>query len=497
MSKSIPASEQVKRIHAVLIAPAVLAFSLCHTSPALAHAFGQRYDLPLPLWLYISGAGAVVALSFTVMALFFRRLNGSREALRLDLLGLPGLRWIGCRAIVIAVEISAVSTFVFILWASFADAQEVSENIAPTFIWVIWWVGLAFFSALIGNLWDLVNPLRILFAWAERLVGPFAVPESYPPRLGYWPAVALFFGFVWLELIAQGAETPLNLGLLITAYAVFTWTGMAVFGGAHWLKHGEVFSVVFGLLTRFAPLAGEERRLWLRLPAAGLLGRQPLPTSQICFVILLLTSVTFDGILETPLWKSILNWIAESQASRGTLLVLQQAGVDLLLFIKTLALVVLPGLFGAVFVATCWLVGRAGGQRVPQEIPLRELAGWFILSLVPIAIAYHMAHYLSYLLIAGQNIIPLASDPLGNGWDLFGTKSYRLDIGIVNAKMVWYVAVVAIVVGHVFAVYLAHATALRVFSSNRQALFSQLPMMALMVGYTMISLWVLSQPIVA
>jgi hypothetical protein len=128
---------------------------------------------------------------------------------------------------------------------------------------------------------------------------------------------------------------------------------------------------------------------------------------------------------------------------------------------------------------------------------LRHLAGYFVLSLVPIAIAYHLAHYLSYLLIAGQNIIPLASDPFGNGWDLFDTKTYRLDIGIVNAKMVWYVAVVAIVVGHVSAVYVAHVMALRVFPTARQALFSQLPMVALMVGYTMVSLWILSQPIVA
>jgi hypothetical protein len=116
---------------------------------------------------------------------------------------------------------------------------------------------------------------------------------------------------------------------------------------------------------------------------------------------------------------------------------------------------------------------------------------------VPIAIAYHLSHYLSYLLIAGQNIIPLASDPFGVGSDLFGTRTYRIDIAIVNAKMVWYVAVTAIVVGHVIAVYLAHIMALRVFTTPRQAVLSQIPMLGLMVAYTMISLWILSQPIVS
>lgn len=120
-----------------------------------------------------------------------------------------------------------------------------------------------------------------------------------------------------------------------------------------------------------------------------------------------------------------------------------------------------------------------------------------MLSLVPIAIAYHVAHYLSYLLIAGQFIIPLASDPFGFGWNLFGTLDYRVDIGIVNARFVWLTAVVTIVLGHVVAVHLAHATALRAFANGRAAVNSQIPMLVLMVGYTVTSLSILAQPVVA
>jgi len=186
-------------------------------------------------------------------------------------------------------------------------------------------------------------------------------------------------------------------------------------------------------------------------------------------------------------------WISESTTLRGTLLFLQDGGINLLMLIKTIALVVMTSLFTGAYLAVSGLIGRAGSGRMS----LRGLAGSFVLSIVPIAIAYHLAHYLSYLLIAGQNIIPLASDPFGAGWDLFDTRSYRLDLGIVNAKMVWYVAVSGIVIGHVVAVYVAHAMALRVFPTARQALFSQIPMLLLMVGYTMVSLWILSQPIVA
>ncbi len=125
-----------------------------------------------------------------------------------------------------------------------------------------------------------------------------------------------------------------------------------------------------------------------------------------------------------------------------------------------------------------------------------EIAGHFVLSLVPIAIAYHLAHYLSFLLINGQALIPLLSDPLGRGWDLFGTRTYEIDSGIVDARFVWNALVIAIVVGHIAGLVVAHAAALRLFRDRRTAFLSQVPMAALRVGYTMFSLWVLSQPVV-
>jgi hypothetical protein len=119
----------------------------------------------------------------------------------------------------------------------------------------------------------------------------------------------------------------------------------------------------------------------------------------------------------------------------------------------------------------------------------------FVLTLLPIAVGYHLAHNLSYLLLAGQFAIPLASDPLGFGWDLFGTKLYGIDIGIIDAATVWTVSVAAIVVGHVAAVWLAHATALAAYGPAGGRARVQLPLLLLMVGYTMTSLWILAQPI--
>jgi hypothetical protein len=461
--------------------------------PAAAHAFGQRYDLPLPLWLYTYGAGATVALSFLVIAVFFRqgRTDPQQGPVHSD--EAAGLHLRCHPRLALPAEAISVALFGLILAACFLGNPDPFANFAPTFVWVVWWVGLAFFSALVGNLWDLLNPWHILFRWSTRLFGIRGTPHPYPARLGYWPPAILFLCFAWLELISEAAERPFFLGMLILAYSAATWAGMLWFGPRAWLRHGEVFSVVFGVLARFAPLNGRDGTVRLRFPAAGLQVTEPVPLSYVAFVVLLLTSVTFDGILETPQWKLVIGWISESMTLRETLLFLQDAGVDLLAAIKTVALLAMPVAFIGVYLLTCRLIGMAGGSI---GIGLSQLAGWFVLSLVPIAIAYHLSHYLSYLLIAGQNIIPLASDPFGLGWDLFGTSSYRMDLGVVSAKMVWYVAVTAIVVGHVIAVFLAHKVALRVFPTNRQALFSQGPMLVLMVGYTMVSLWILSQPIV-
>jgi len=160
--------------------------------------------------------------------------------------------------------------------------------------------------------------------------------------------------------------------------------------------------------------------------------------------------------------------------------------------VGTAGLVAFPVLFVGVYLGFAALMAAASGY----QLPVSDMARAFVFSLVPIALAYHLAHFLSFLAIQGQLLIPLASDPFGFGWDLFGTAAYKVNIAVVNARFAWFTAVAAIVVGHIIAVYLAHVIALRTLRDHRPALRSQYPMLALMVGYTMISLWILAQPIV-
>ena len=415
---------------------------------AAAHAFGERYDLPLPLHLWLAAAGLVVALSFLVFIVALRR--GERSP-RLFLLRIHP-RVAG------ALRVVSLLIFFLVIAAGLFGTQDPFRNFAPAFVWIAWWIGFTYLTALVGDLWSVLNPWAVL-----RPRGLFELP----PAVGVWPAAALLLAFAWIEIVWEGNAVPANLAWLALGYSLLTWTGMFVFGRDAWLKSGEVFTVYFGFIARLAPIEWRtSAELHLRAPAAGLLDPRPLSSSEAFFVIVMLTIVTFDGLRETPLWAvSDAHWTAATTAG----------------------LLALPFLFALVIFGICALMSSA---------PAGELLRLFVPTLLPIALAYHVAHYLSYLLIAGQVVIPLASDPFGRGWNLFGTAHYQIAVGIVGARFAWYTSIVVIVAGHVLAMYVAHRLALARFSERRTARRSQYPLAALMVAYTMLSLWILAQPIV-
>ena len=344
-------------------------------------------------------------------------------------------------------------------------------------------------------------------------------PDAAGPTraaLGMWPAAVLFAAFAWAELVYSGRTVPAKLALMITVYSLITWTGMLLFGRPAWLRYGDPFEAAFGILARFSPTeirvtsetlcrqcatrcgasgtcidcvecfdrATPGERQWnLRPWGSGLLHSSTVSVSMGGFVLLLLSSVTFDGFTATPAWA-----LLESTLYTA----LTPLGASRLTAIGTLGLLAFPLTFAVVYcLFAVWMARAAGGG-----LSATRVACVFVLSLVPIAIAYHLAHYFTFLLIQGQLVIRLASDPFGFGWNLFGTARYRPDIGIVGARSAWYTAVSAIVVGHIIAVYVAHGIAVREYPTRRAAVRSQLPMLVLMVIYTMVSLWIIAQPIV-
>ena len=473
--------------------------------PAQAHAFGARFDLPLPLSFYLAGAGGAVAFSFVIMAMVFRTSSTQADRWYVELFQFTPVCILTHPLVVGILQAISVSFFFLILSAGFFGTNDTLQNIAPTLVWIIWWVAFVYIAALVGNFWPVVNPWRIVFVAVEKVAGLCGIRAifnfgiTYPLWLGVWPAIILLGCFAWLELIYDQATSPRILATFIVVYSVLTWLGMAIFGRDQWLSKGEAFSIVFEVFGRFAPIGrsdgshanGKSSRWCLRPYASDLIVDRPCELSMTIFVLLMLSTVTFDGFKETPQWTALLGWGASEPSLNPLRLILHDIGLDFFDVFATVMLLLFPLIFFIVYMVTCLLaVETTKCDRTYQDI-----VGLFIYSLVPIAIAYHLAHYFSYLLVSGQFIIPLVSDPFGFGWNLFGTANYSMNKGIIGVKFVWYTAVIAIVVGHVFAVGVAHIVAIRAFKTRNLALRSQYPMLVLMVGYTVLSLWIFSQPI--
>jgi hypothetical protein len=460
--------------------------------PASAHGFGQRYDLPLPLSLYLYGTAAVVVVTFVIVGLFVRHTAEAWPRPRLDLLQHGAGKIIAHPGVILLLKLVAAGLFVVTVTAGFIGDQNPYRNITPTMVWIIVWVGVAYVSAFVGDLWTLINPWATIFdgaAWLYRRAGNgrgFSYRLPYPAALGVWPAVALLLVFSWIELVYPTPAVPKHIACFAAAYSVLTWTGMALFGRETWVRHGEVFSVVFGTFARFAPTearTGPRPELILRPFGAGLLGDRSASSSMMTFVLLLLSTVLYDGLLNTPEWTILENAIVTRLGSPGEF---EQIAV------RSAGLVAFWLLFlGAYTLITAMMSAAAGGSRSP-----RQVAQSFAFTLIPIAIGYHLAHYLVFLLVQGQYIIPLISDPFGWGWNLFGTAGYRVDIAVIGARFAWYTAVAAVLVGHMIAVYLAHLVAMRQLEPGRAILRSQVPLTALMVVFTFISLSILAEPIV-
>ena len=499
-------------------------------APVYAHGFGERYDLPLPLSYFAVGGAAAVILSFAVIGFFVRaeaqagaaagypRFNLFRYAPARALLGGPTL-WL--------LRLVALFLFFLVIATGLFGSARPADNLTPTFVWIIWWVGMGFVVSLLGNCWAVINPWKTLFTLAEALYHRFW-PEwepgpgwDYPPGLGVWPAVFLFLAFAWVENALPDNAAPALLAWLIIAYSVLTLGGMYLFGKQQWLRQGEAFSVIYSFLTRFsvtevravdpaacrecaAPGCGEPadgagcidcyecfeyaeaREFNLRPPAIGLNAGGATIPGMTALVLLTLATVTFDGFSDTPEWAATLGFFLTQTPG------LTSPYFNGLVIANTLGLVAFPLAFAALYGGFAVLMRRMVGGRGPAA---EQLMGAFVFSLVPIALAYHFAHYLGFLLIQGQLIIPLASDPFGAGWDLFGGAGYLVNITITNARFVWFFALITIVTGHIIAVYLAHLRAGAIYRDRGLALRSQLPMLALMVLYTVVSLWIISRPI--
>jgi hypothetical protein len=451
------------------------------------HGFGQRYDLPISLALYLFAAAGVVVVSFVLVVLFAGDQVGSK-AIEYPRRPAPGLLPIARSPVPRAVGgLIGIAGLLATIIAGLFGSSKPELNPAEYIVWIYFWAGTVILSGLVGNLWYLINPWAAVYDAVTRLVR--LGPVWKLPNVGIWPATAAYFAFACLELTTGMANRPWLVATLALAYSAVTLGGMVLFGRDEWLEHCEAFTVLFGIVGRFGPVEAERdpsgriSMVYLRPWGVGLLKPGPTGWDRVVFVILMLSTLAFDGILATSAWQDFNVALEPIWLPMGSL------GF---FFVRTLGLVLLTCSFLLVFVAIMRLVIFFGSRKVD----LATTVSGFALTLVPIALVYNAAHNYSYLVVQSQGLIPLLNDPLGKGWHLWpAVAHYQPSFALAQVSTVWYAQVVLIVLGHIIAVYLSHLRAAERFRTAQRVLLSQYPMLLLMVMYTMTSLWILAQPI--
>lgn len=445
-------------------------------SLALAHASGRGFVLLLPTETMQWSGAIAVALSFILIAFLPPvALRALFREWRSPPIRLPRIE-------------TATSLLAFAFWAAlvvigFTGARDPLANPMPLAVWTLLWVGLTLACALFGNLWAVINPWSGLL----RLIG-MRPPLRLPVQIGYAPALLGLLAFGWFEIVDLAPDDPARLARVVALYGLMTFLAMLVFGEREWLARGEFLSVFFGFVGRLAPVRMERASadgvtLTVSLPGAGLVHAPPPSLSGALFILSALAIVSFDGTSETWSWLAFLG-----------INPLEFPGRSAVTGPNTLSLFAACALLSVAFAASI-RVGRALTGPPPA---LREGVSRLALSLVPIALAYHFAHYLIALMVNGQYALATATDPLATGADWLGLGQFYVTTSFLNVQKsveaIWLAQSAAIIIGHVIAVCVAHRMALDLWGEARRASVGQSPLGILMVGYTFFGLWLLAQP---
>jgi hypothetical protein len=450
-----------------------------------------RQDLPIPAWLFAWGASLVLIVSFVALSFAWRDSKLSEDHWRPVSEGLS--RLVTGRAVQFVCGAIGVFLLGTVVYTGLDGTDEPSLNFAVTFVFVTFWLGVVVLSILLGDVFRAFNPWRAIARTAGagfRLIAgqPHSPPLRYPEGIGRWPAVAGIVGFAWLELVygVSGLGSlgvrPGTVAVATLAYTVYTLTAMALFGVEIWLARGEAFSVYFGMFSQLAPLEVRDGRLGVRRPLAAATHWARNVPGSIALVITTIAATTFDGAQE-GLWQEPIGDLFDG---------LKDLGLEPITAFRTSESIFFALTF--VGVAAIYWVGVRGMRTLRGSPSLGSLGRSFAHTLIPIGVAYLVAHYFSLVVFAEQaQFTYLLSDPLGNGSDLFGTASSGIDYGLLSANTIWYVQVAALVTGHVTGLTLAHDRALTVYGDVDQASKSQRWMLLVMVAFTCLGLFLLSQ----
>jgi hypothetical protein len=449
---------------------AALAALVLLPATADAHGLVQREQLPIPQWLFAWAAAAVLVISFFALAVLWPQPRLERDSWK----PMPGGRFIASAPVQVVCGAIGVSLLGVTIAAGYVGSGTALDNWAPTFILITFWVGLVFASILFGDIFRAFSPWRALGRMLPSMNKP------YPEKWGRYPAAIGLLAFTWIELVSGWGDHPARLVTAAVLYTCGTLAFQYVYGVETWQRRGESFAVYYNLFSRMSVFETRDRAVGVRAPLAGLPRLDPA-AGTVFLVTVMIGTVTFDGLSQGPLWQNLSADMVD--ALDGVFSALTAARIA-----STIGLA-----FGVALVGGFYRLGIEGARSVGGDLSVKQLERGFIHTLLPIAAVYVAAHYFTFLIFEGQAINYLASDPFGQGWDLFGTVTSGIDYSIFPQKDTWYVQVAFVVVGHVAALTLAHDRALTLYGDARLAIRSQYWMLGIMVGFTSLALWLLAQ----
>ena len=438
---------------------------------ALAHAAEQGFVLLLPTDVYITAGVSAFVLTVILVALM-----PARASLRL--FRVTWLPRIGGGRLRLVTSLIATVLFFALVAIGLAGPYDPLSNLLPLTVWVVFWIGFLGLHALVGNLWPWIDPWAGLCALIFRDGAP---PVRLPEWIGVWPAI-LFFGlFVSFSIADPVPMDPERLSMMALGYWGLTFAGMALFGEDRWRRSGEFFSVLFYLLSLVSPLRlGAQAGLgfpgWAAVRSPG------VSTGGALFCLVILGSGSFDGLNETFWWLNRIGVNPLDFQGRSSILWETVGG-----FVGTILLLI------AVFYACVLTGGRLAGDGGPSvRLAFRRLA----LSTLPIALGFHVAHYLTTGLIDGQYFVAALTDPFASGADYLGFGEVRVYVGFLRdsdtVRLIWLGQATVIVLAHVIAVLIANAMARDMFPTAGKARRAELPLSLFMVAYTLFGLWLLA-----
>ncbi len=472
---------------------------------AAAHAISSSFQLPVPRWLYLGGAAIAVAASFVVSIVLVRPATANPQYRRWAVPQLASRTLSGFLAVL------GLVWWFGAIWVAYTVGDI--TQLPAVLLWIGIWVGLPVAAVLIGNPWPSLSPFRTVHGIAEWVAQRLGMERldlglPYPAAAGRWPAVFLLAAGIWCELVLPAAQSADRVGPILLGYTIIALLGMIAFGRVAWLRNGELFEILLGWFGRIGPIGrrvvaptacagcelrcdpgrcvdcpecaaaadAAERQPELRPWFVGLTEVRRATWSDAGFIVLALAGVTYDGMRDTSLFVSSVN--ATLQGVSGVI-----GPYYAFIVIGTVGLIGLWLAFFAAFTIACFLT-RLLNARDVGHLPLGTVVGEYAATLLPIAGGYLIAHYATLIIQGVLYLSGLLRNPL---------MSVAPTIDFIPVALIWYGSVVAIVLGHVTAVVLAHRIALR--DAPRHPILAGLPLVLLMVGYTVLSLWIIAEPI--